>query len=389
MISSKYTIREQNEAQILNQIIKHQEISRATLSKITSLNKASVSSITKKLIGDQLIIEKRIGEATSRGRKPIMLTFNSKAAMVIAIDLGYNYINGVLSFLDGSEIKKIQLIDTYVNKKNVQKIINQIVETLISFAPNTFHGIVGMTIAIQGQVLNDKIISTDYYDLADINLIKLLNENYNFPVYVENEANLSALGEYTFSSDIENLVSISLHSGIGIGVVKNGKLDVGGMGYAGQLGHTILFPNGRKCVCGNYGCLEQYCSTKIIYQEVATKKNLAKVNSDTLAALYNSGDPETIEMLNTYAQYLSIGINNIIMLRSPELVIFNSALTKKIPSMIELIKVHLKNQFTKEVPVKNSPIDWNPAISGSISHSIQRFLNINQLKLVTQNSNRI
>ena len=73
MISSKYTIREQNEAQILNQIIKHREISRAELSKITSLNKASVSSITNKLINDGFIIEKD-REATNRGRKPIMLT---------------------------------------------------------------------------------------------------------------------------------------------------------------------------------------------------------------------------------------------------------------------------------------------------------------------------
>ena len=101
MISSKYTIREQNEAQILNQIIK-QKISRAELSKITSLNKASVSSITNKLINDGFIIEKRIGEATNRGRKPIMLTFNgSSSALVIAIDLGYNYIDGALASLDG------------------------------------------------------------------------------------------------------------------------------------------------------------------------------------------------------------------------------------------------------------------------------------------------
>ena len=75
MISSKYTIREQNEAQILNQIIKEKEISRAKLSQVTLLNKASVSAITKKLLADHLILEKRIGELNTPGRKPIMLTF--------------------------------------------------------------------------------------------------------------------------------------------------------------------------------------------------------------------------------------------------------------------------------------------------------------------------
>lgn len=130
MISSKYTIREQNEAKILNQIIRHKEISRAELSKITSLNKASVSSIINKLIDDSLVIENRIGEATNRGRKPIMLTFNGvSSGLAIAIDLGYNYIDGMVASLDGKEIARIQLTDTYVSKDNIQMLIRKIIKT--------------------------------------------------------------------------------------------------------------------------------------------------------------------------------------------------------------------------------------------------------------------
>ena len=384
MISSKYTIREQNESKILNQIIKHKEISRAELSQVSSLNKASVSSITKKLLDDDLIIEQRIGEATNRGRKPIMLTFNGQSALAIGIDLGYNYIDGMLTFLDGTEIQRFQLVETLVDKTNVKVLIQETVAHLIKQAPETTHGVIGMTIAIQGQVLNDKIISTTYYNLSDIDLVSLLSQEFDFPVTVENEANLSALGEYTFSSHIENLVSLSLHSGIGAGVVKNGKLDVGNKGYAGQLGHTILIPNGRRCGCGNHGCLEQYCSTQIIYKEIATEKNLDKVNSDIISALYNIGDAKTVEMIDRYANYLSIGVNNTIMLYAPELVIFNSALTKKIPNMVTIIQENLTNPFAKEVTVMNSPIEWNPALNGAVSFSIQRFLNIEQLKLGNQ-----
>lgn len=107
MISSKYTIREQNEAKILNQIIKSGEISRAELSQVSFLNKASVSSIIKKLIDDHLVIEQRIGEANTRGRKPILLTFNAKSALIIGIDLGYDYIDAMISYLDGSEIARL------------------------------------------------------------------------------------------------------------------------------------------------------------------------------------------------------------------------------------------------------------------------------------------
>ncbi|EOL48799.1 xylose repressor [Enterococcus phoeniculicola] len=382
MISSKYTIREQNEAKILNQIIKSGEISRAELSQVSFLNKASVSSIIKKLIDDHLVIEQRIGEANTRGRKPILLTFNAKSALIIGIDLGYDYIDAMISYLDGSEIARLQFNDLKVDDSNVFDYIESIVTTLRKDEPSTFHGVIGMTIAIQGQVLNNTIITTSYYRLSEMNLIEKLNAMYSFPVSVENEANLSALGEYTFSSEFENLISISLHSGIGAGIVKNGKLEIGNMGYAGQLGHMILFPDGRPCPCGNSGCLEQYCSTKVIYQEISEKKNLKKVNSDVVAALYNIGDADVVTIIEKYANYLTIAINNTIMLYAPELVILNSTLTKKIPNIVTIIQSSLINRFTKKVHILQSPIEWNPVIYGAIAHSAQAFLNIEQLKLV-------
>ncbi|NLM68244.1 MAG: ROK family protein [Enterococcus sp.] len=381
MISSKYTIREQNESFILNHIIKQKEISRADLSLVASLNKASVSSITKKLIDDHLVIEKRIGEATSRGRKPILLTFNPTAGVAIGLDLGYNYLDAMIAYLDGTEIKRIQQVDTYISKDNVLKMIDEIVQKLCSDLPNTPHGIIGMTIAIQGQVLNDRIVSTSHYDLMAFDLIAKLNEAYAFPISIENEANLSALGEYTFSSEFENMVSISLHSGIGAGFVKNGKLEVGNKGYAGQIGHTILFPEGRECPCGNKGCLNQYCSTQVIYQEISQLKKIEKVNSDVVKQLYYQKDLQVIQMIQKYAEYLAISVNNLIMIYAPEMVIFNSPLTKKIPVIVEIIKDYLKNRYAKEVKIMNSPIQWNPVIYGALAFSIQQFLNIEQLKL--------
>ena len=147
------------------------------------------------------------------------------------------------------------------------------------------------------------------------------------------------------------------------------------------MGHTILFPNGRKCECGNYGCLEKYCSTQVIYQEISKEKKLDKINSDIVEYLYSNKDQKVVEMIELYAYYLSIGINNIVMLYAPELVIFNSPLTKKIPNIINIIKNFLNNQYTKEIHIINSPIEWNPVLSGAISFSIQKFLNIEKLKL--------
>lgn len=98
--------------------------------------------------------------------------------------------------------------------------------------------------------------------------------------------------------------------------------------------------------------------------------------------LYQQKDPEVLKMIKKYAEYLAISVNNIIMIQAPEMVIFNSPITKKIPAIVEFIKDYLKNRYAKEVKIMNSPIQWNPVIYGAIAFSIQQFLNIEQLKLM-------
>src|SRR5699024_1484786 len=105
------------------------------------------------------------------------------------------------------------------------------------------------------------------YDLDQIDLAFELQQALDMPVYVENEANLTALAETSFSTNKLNLVSVSIHSGIGAGIIINGELYHGRNGHSGEVGHMILYPHGVACPCGNKGCLEQYCSEKAILQQ--------------------------------------------------------------------------------------------------------------------------
>ena len=86
------------------------------------------------------------------------------------------------------------------------------------------------------------------------------SEKFNIPVLVENESNFYILGESAFHYGYENMIHINIHDGIGMGILINEELYKGHDGYAGELGHTILFPEGKPCACGNEGCLEQYAS---------------------------------------------------------------------------------------------------------------------------------
>ncbi|MGM0123189.1 hypothetical protein IGI37_000555 [Enterococcus sp. AZ194] len=383
MISSKYTIREQNEAKILNVIITKNEVSRAELSTITGLNKASVSAITKKLIDEDFIQETRIGDASNvGGRKPIMLTFNRRSAVVIAFDLGYNYIEAMLAYIDGTIIDSIRKNRVAVTAKNVVSQMQEIIDHFLAHQPETPHGIIGLTAAIHGQVYKNIIHFTPYYDLDKRPLWEELQALYDFPIYLENEANLAALGEYTFSSHYRNLVSISIHSGIGAGIVENGHLQVGHRGRAGEIGHSILYPHGRDCPCGNSGCLEQYASNKATYQEYANEEGLDYVNSDVLLEAFRENNSHALALLEKNAELLSIGINNIIMMYDPEMVVINSSLYRKIPEMIDFIHAQIKNRFSKDVLVRNTYLEKSATLYGAFAISAQNFLNIKKLKLM-------
>ncbi|WP_321386845.1 ROK family transcriptional regulator [uncultured Enterococcus sp.] len=380
MITNKYKIREHNEAQVLKGIIDHKNISRAELSSLTGLNKASVSSITKGLLDDGLIFETGIGMAgTQGGRKPIMLQFNPKAAVTLSFDLGVNYLKGTLSYLNGETVLYVEKKRLTVSAETAVSLLKETIQAIHKEHPELCSTIIGMTVGIHGVVHNHKIIFTPYYDLDTIDLYTELSQLFDFPIYLENEANLAALGEYTFSKDSESLVSLSIHSGIGAGIVDAGTVQKGKHGTAGEIGHSILYPDGKACPCGNDGCLEQYASNTVLYQAVAEKKGLDFVDSSVIESLKD--DSAIQEELKNNAFLLSVGINNIVTLYDPEVVIINSSVYRRIPALLTFIQEHLSSRFAQNISVRNSPLGNEATLYGGIALCCQNFLNIRQLKL--------
>lgn len=379
MILSKYVIREQNESTVLKTIIDHPGISRAKAATLTHLNKASVSSITKTLLDNQLIIETGIGKSSSQGgRKPIQLTFKEKAGISVAFDIGYNYLTGLMTYLNGEKIAVIAKKNT-ISKDTILQELDTVFQQLKAQEPPTFHGIVGISVAIHGIVSQNQIKFTPYYDLDKIDLKKALEEKYNLPIFIENEANLTAIGEYCFSTTEQNVASVSIHSGIGAGLVIKGKLYTGVEGQAGEIGHSILVPHGHPCPCGNHGCLEQYASNKVLFEHYAQKKKLAEVNSDTLTKALLENDPIAKKLVKENTELLAIGINNLATTFSPDIIYLNSSLYRKNPFLIEELKKELKSFLVQEITVTNGTLKDLATLYGGVALSTMNFLNISTL----------
>ena len=159
---------------------------------------------------------------------------------------------------------------------------------------------------------------------------KLIEEEFKIPAFIDNDANVAALGEKWFGNaqGIDNFIYILLDKGVGAGIVINGEVYRGIDGIAGEFGHTSISLNGKRCECGNYGCLENFISysaiisktRKLIFsgrRTMLTKIVRGKLGDIKIERLIEAAEKEdelALELLGETARYLGIGVTNLVNL---------------------------------------------------------------------------
>lgn len=186
-----------------------------------------------------------------------------------------------------------------------------------------------------------------------------------FPVYVENDATVAALAENKFGS-MENkdiAVMITLGTGVGGGIIVNGKTFTGAHGMGSELGHVIIGENYFDCNCGNNGCFETFCSATAIIkyaQKLITdnKKtsiydkcgnNTNDINAKMIFDAYREKDEIAIKIINRFKSYLAIGIAGIINTLDPSIIAIGGGLSKS----GDIILDGLEDEIRKHVLYKN------------------------------------
>ena len=380
MFRMKNSIRENNSILVLSEIINRPEISRAMISELTGLNKATVSEIVRRLIEDDYVIEIGPGKSTSSGgRRPILLTVNKKAGVSISFDVRYDRISYLITFLDGEKIE-YTIEEKNIDKENIVDLITVVVEKYKAEYLDCPFGIIGVTISIHGIVHEKQIDFTPYFNLDEIDLVGILEEKTGLTIHIENEANLSALAEAAFDYEHHNIVSFSAHTGIGAGVIMNDQLYRGFRGKSGEVGHTVLYPNGTACPCGNHGCLEQYCSTTAVIKKFRLLKGNPDLMFEDLIDAYHQKDSSTLNMILQFAKDFGIGLMNVIGNYDPEVVYINSELLEEIPELISLLQHYLSMTIYKKVPLKQSLLGRQASLYGATVVNLKEFLHVDNVE---------
>jgi glucokinase len=217
-----------------------------------------------------------------------------------------------------------------------------------------------------------------------VNVVEILKQYYEVPVAITNDANASAIGEMLFGAakGMKDFIVITLGTGLGSGIVVDGKLVYGSDGFAGEIGHTVYDPNGRQCGCGRKGCLETYASATGIKRTVMELLADSNENSALRNVSYNdldskmifssalSGDKLAIKAFEYTGKILGIKLADAVAVTSPEAIILFGGLALAGNLIIDPTKKSLEENlfhvFKNKVKILQSGLpEGNSAVLGA------------------------
>ena len=369
-------IRDLNSKLLLECLIQLGPVSRAALARQTGLTKATVSAIIAKLISDGLVTE--LGSAdTSFGRKPILLSFQRQVGFFISIDLGSDCIRALAADFLGDTLlfKELLTPPPHLLISSLAALISSMQEAVFQ----TKLGLCGIALGIHGITFQNQIIFTPHYAMDPLPIAEELRQHFQVPVLVENEANLAVLGEYAFlAGSPKNIVDLSIHTGVGAGLLLDGKLYTGSSGRAGEFGHTIIYPNGKKCACGRRGCLEQYLSLPALLSDYKSRFDHFDIDYPQFCDNLRAQKKEAIDTVDAYLFHLALCINNIVQTYNPELIIITDSLLSDFPWLLE--KLHSLCHYPSDnFDIRLSKLGRSSSLYGGIHQCALFFLGIETL----------
>ena len=248
----------------------------------------------------------------------------------IGVDVGGMSIKAGAVDLNGKILLKDKVVTDGKHVDVFLKDIKELLVKIINECKEKELDVQGIGFGVPGMVDNKKGLINKMANIGgrDVPLKDYLKD-LNLPIYLSNDANVAALGEQRFgvAKGMQNVVLLTLGTGIGGGLILNGKLYEGNEGKGAELGHVCLILNGRSCGCGRKGCFEKYASMKVFKNNLRKELNLDEKTSgkDLLNIIRESSKNKeskkykVIEkVIDKYINYLALGLANLINIFEPE-----------------------------------------------------------------------
>ncbi len=376
----QYT-KEHNRNLVLNTIFEHDSISRAEISRRTSLTRTTVSDIVGDLIGEGLVSEIGMGESIG-GKSPILLSLVEDSRYLIGLDLAHNQFRGAVVNLRG---KIRELVTLPVNSRNGEQALGLVYEILDRLIKAATVPLVGIGIGTPGlvNITEGVVVNAVNLDWKDLPLARLMEERYHLPVSILNDSQAAAMGEYTYGpahAAESNLILINVRHGIGAGIIIQGKLFHGDGGGAGEIGHVVVVPEGGLlCRCGNRGCLETVASAQALVKQAQSMaaqpgqswfpKPPQEISLDSIERAYYDGDTSIRKAVLETGRYLGMAISNLVGTLNIQNIVLTGDMTRFgrpwLGAIREMITTTTLQRLAQETQIEFGRLGENSIILGA------------------------
>jgi predicted NBD/HSP70 family sugar kinase len=369
-------LRRHNLATVLDRLHLAKELSRSQLAAQTGLNRSTIRDLIGELTRLGLVLEDRGTTGAGPGRPSSVARIHPPGAVVLAVELEVDFMAVATVGLGGHIFDKVRVAHPSGPQSPMETVeqLAALSAPLLEALPHD-HTIAGVGMAVAGVVRRQDgfVHVAPNLEWSNVPLGGMVSAELGFDrVMMANEADLGALAEYRrgTSGRKRHLIFVAGEVGVGIGIIYDGKPMLGTAGYAGEAGHTMVNPEGRKCRCGAVGCWETEVGEEALARLVRISPDAAREGLiDEILRRAHAGDPEIFVALNELGRWLGLGIGNLINTFNPDLVVIGGFFQELYPFL-----EHSVNQAAQEmaltapwlsVTIRRSELGGDSALIGA------------------------
>ncbi|HJV60797.1 MAG TPA: ROK family transcriptional regulator [Albitalea sp.] len=307
-------------------------LSRADLATVVGLTKSTVSLLVRELLGEGWLLEREVVATGDLGRRPTPLFIDPTRLLLLGAEVGIDSVRAVATSLTGEVLARTTA--SLGSNKGAKACIGTLANALLKVRKQLDggeHRVIGIGVGLPGGVDETRGFLHFAPNLGwrEVPVGALLAEKLagsplqGIPLFVQNEADVAALGEMEFnpSPASDPMLYLSINQGVGAGVIVGDRLLTGSRGFAGEVGHMVLQLNGPACSCGRRGCAEALIGPRAMLGSTEpSPQPLAEV-----ARRLAKDDAETVRAVKKAGSYLGVLLQNLATAYDPACIVLGGA----------------------------------------------------------------
>ncbi len=379
------------EAEVLRALRRQGRISRAEISSMTGWSKAKASQEIRNLVEKGYLVE--VGEGASQGgRKPRLLRINNQLGYIAGIDIGATSLDIALADVTGLIVqRRSEPTDVHLSPEDVLGRCSEILLELVQAQGAVSDQILGIGVGVPGPVdfargvLVAPPLMPEWENFLIRNFFKVTFTSAF--VVVDNDVNIMALGEQRAGegAGVDHFIFVKIGTGIGAGIISNGKIHRGSDGSAGDIGHICVDKNGPLCACGNKGCLEAMAAGPAITSKAMEAAqngssstlshmrdaNDGRIRPEDVNAACREGDQSALDIIRDSGQMIGDVLASLVNFFNPSHIFIGGGITNFGNHLLVAIRRAVLHRSlplaTTHLSIKFSRMGSDAGVTGAIA----------------------